>query len=84
MLLRTPNLKKRVSNNQGQILVEYLLLLVIAIACATLITNALIKRGDDGNRGVIVKQWDKIIHILGNDVPDCAKQKDFKTANCPP
>ncbi|MBC7465847.1 MAG: hypothetical protein H7256_07630 [Bdellovibrio sp.] len=84
MLLRTPNLKKATPNNKGQILVEYLLLLVIAIACATLITKGLVGRGDDANRGIIVKQWDKIIRILGNDVPDCAKQKDFKTANCPP
>lgn len=70
-------------NNKGQILVEYLLLMVIAIACATLITKQLVSR-DANKTGILIKQWDKIIHTIGNDVPDCAKQKDFSTANCPP
>jgi hypothetical protein len=58
--------------------------MVIAIACATLITKGFIGRGDGASRGAIINQWDKIIHSIGNDIPDCANQKDFKTANCPP
>lgn len=71
-------------NSSGQILVEYLLLMVIAVACATLLIKALVGRGDDSNRGMVIKQWDRIIHVIGNDLPDCEKQTDFGTANCPP
>ncbi|MFZ3230609.1 MAG: hypothetical protein WA160_10430 [Pseudobdellovibrio sp.] len=75
--------KKIIFNQNGQVLVEYLLLMVIAVACAAILTKGLVGRSDT-NTGIIIKQWDKIIHILGNDLPDCAKQKDFASANCPP
>lgn len=75
--------KPFLKNNRGQILVEYMLLMVIAVGIATFLTKAFIGRGEDANRGMIIKQWDKIITILGNDLPDCAKQTDFGTANCP-
>ena len=71
-------------NKSGQILVEYMLLMVIAVGCATLLVKGLIGRGDEGSRGAIIQQWDRILHIIGNDLPDCAKQTDFNTANCPP
>lgn len=69
-------------NNKGQILVEYLLLMVIAIACATILTKKLISRGS--NPGYIIQMWNKVIVIIGNDLPDCANQTDFSKANCPP
>ncbi|OFZ31336.1 MAG: hypothetical protein A2622_01745 [Bdellovibrionales bacterium RIFCSPHIGHO2_01_FULL_40_29] len=72
-------------NNKGQILVEYLLLMVIAITCATILTKQLIGRGSDAsNQGHIIRVWDRIIKTIGNDVPDCANQTDFNNANCPP
>ncbi len=78
--------KHRFLNNQaGQILVEYLLLMVIAVACATLLVKGLVGRGAEGSgRGIIVQQWDRILHIIGNDLPDCSKQTNFGTPNCPP
>ena len=70
-------------NRRGQILVEYLLLLVIAVGLATLLTKKLIGRGD--SPGIIINQWDKILKVIGNDLPDCAKQTNFsQKANCPP
>ncbi|MBC7420018.1 MAG: hypothetical protein H7328_04755 [Bdellovibrio sp.] len=79
--------KPRFLNNQtGQILVEYLLLMVIAIACATILTKSLVGRGSEGSKsgqGMIIKQWDRILHVIGNDIPDCAKQTSFGTPNCP-
>lgn len=66
----------------GQILVEYLLLMVIAVACAALLIKGLVGRGDDGQRGVIIKQWHKVIQIIGNDLPDCSKQSNFSKPNC--
>ena len=71
------------NNRRGQILIEYMLLMVIAVGIATFLTKAFIGRGEDTKRGMIIKQWDKIITILGNDLPDCAKQTDFSSPNCP-
>ncbi len=80
-----PHFKSLLKNQAGQILVEYLLLMVIAIACATLMIKALVGRGETGsNRGMITKQWDRILHVIGHDLPDCAKQTDFTNPNCPP
>lgn len=80
--LATPKIRKLVRNSKGQILVEYLLLMVIAIGCGTLLTKGLVGRSGEG--GTIIKQWDRIIKIIGHDVPDCANQTNFDTPNCKP
>jgi hypothetical protein len=72
------------SNRRGQILVEYILLMVISVSCAALLTKALVGRGDDGQRGIVIKQWDKILKVIGNDLPDCSNQADFGKPSCPP
>ncbi len=77
-----PNFRSRLSQ-QGQVLVEYLLLMVIAVSCATILTTQLVGRGDGKKQGMIIKAWDKILKTIGNDLPDC-KQPNYATANCPP
>jgi len=77
-----PRKKNLLKNNRGQILVEYLLLMVIAIGCATLLVTKLVSR-NEARPGIIVKTWSKLIQDIGHDVPDCSKQTDFSTANCP-
>ena len=62
----------RLKNNSGQVLVEYLLLMVIAIGCATLLTKTLVNR-DVAKPGIIVDAWSKILKNIGDDLPDCAK-----------
>jgi len=74
--------KNKAANNKGQILVEYLLLMVIAVACATLLTKSLIGRGDSST-GMIIKAWNGILKNISNDLPDCENQTDFSTPNCP-
>lgn len=71
-------------NRRGQVIVEYLLIMVLMVAIAAALTKRLVGRGDDeDNQGVIVKSWSRIIKAIGNDLPDCAKQTNFGTANCP-
>lgn len=60
-----PSLKK----NSGQVVVEYVLLLVIAVAMAALITKELVKRDPD-NPGILVEKWDSILKTIGEDLPD--------------
>lgn len=74
---------KSVSNNKGQILIEYILLLLISVSLATILVKQLVGRGDT-EQGIIISSWSKIIKSLGNDLPDCPNQKDFSKPNCPP
>lgn len=63
-------------HQRGQVLVEYLLLMVIAIGFATLLTKSLINRegsaaGNYQKTGIIIKAWDKILQEIATDLPDC-------------
>lgn len=69
-------------NQKGQILVEYLLLMVIALGCVTLLSKALIGRSDT-SAGIVIKAWHSILRNVANDLPDCANQTDMSSANCP-
>lgn len=70
-------------NNKGQILIEYILLLLITVSAAVILTKGLVGRRDSvENSGVLIKSWHKIITAIGNDLPDCSDQKDFKSPNC--
>lgn len=60
---------KSLLSNQGQVVVEYVLLLVIAVALAALITRELVQRDAD-NPGILVKKWDDILKTIGDDLPD--------------
>lgn len=72
------------SSHSGQIIVEYMLLLLIAVVLATILVSKLVgKRGDRDNAGALIKSWDGIIQSIGNDLPDCPTQSDFKKPNCP-
>ena len=81
----TKPFNRRTLNNQsGQILVEYILLLLIAVSCAMILTTSLVgRRSDISDSGILIKSWHKIITAIGNDLPDCPNQTDFESANCP-
>lgn len=75
---------KNLRNQSGQILVEYILLLLIAVSCAMILTTALVgRRADVDNSGILIKSWHKIITAIGNDIPDCPHQTNFSSPNCP-
>ena len=56
-------------NQRGQIVVEYILLLVIMVGVATLLTKKLINRSPD-NPGVITGTWARMNSAIGNDIID--------------
>lgn len=59
-------------NNRGQIVVEYVLLLVIAVGLAALLTRQLVSRSTD-DAGIITAKWNAILTAIGNDLPDQRK-----------
>ncbi|HEY8272362.1 MAG TPA: hypothetical protein VIG33_15835 [Pseudobdellovibrionaceae bacterium] len=67
--MKTSALRKNRRKNNGQVVVEYVLLLVIAVAIAALITKELVQR-DPENPGILVEKWDSILKTIGEDLPD--------------
>ncbi|MGZ3690675.1 MAG: hypothetical protein ACXVAX_04190 [Pseudobdellovibrio sp.] len=65
-------MKSLTRKNKGQVIVEYLLLMVIAVALATLLTKQLVNRST-GSPGIIIKAWNDILINIAKDVPDCTK-----------
>ncbi|WII72315.1 hypothetical protein QJS83_00345 [Bdellovibrio sp. 22V] len=53
----------------GQIVVEYVLLLVIAVSVAALLVSQLVSRSED-DPGVLTAKWQSILTTIGEDVPD--------------
>jgi hypothetical protein len=49
--------------------VEYILLLVIAVGLAALLSKQLVSRNMD-DPGIITSKWDQILKAIGNDLPD--------------
>ncbi|WP_413294730.1 hypothetical protein ACLSU7_06410 [Bdellovibrio sp. HCB185ZH] len=60
-------------NKRGQIVVEYVLLLVIATGVAALLVSQLVSRNTD-KPGVLTAQWQLILNAVGSDVPDSNKK----------
>lgn len=62
-----------VRNNQsGQIVLEYVLLLVIAVGVAATLTTLLVSRNPEST-GMIVSKWNQIIQTIGDDTADDLK-----------
>ncbi len=57
---------KKLKSNKGQIIVEYMLLLVIAVAVATLIVSQVSSRSET-NPGFLIVKWRQIIQAIGTD-----------------
>ena len=71
-------------NTRGQVVVEYLLIMVFMVAIAATLTKTLVGRGDnESSQGFIIKSWSSIIQVIGNDLPDCHKQNNHTNPNCP-
>ncbi len=54
---------------RGQVVVEYVLLLVVAVAIFGLAMKSCVSRQED-DAGVVIQFWDDMIKILGSDFAD--------------
>lgn len=66
--------KRTLRNERGQIIVEYVLLLVFAVTIAMLITRAMVSR-DPGNPGFVVQAWHAALTQIGSDKADDIKRE---------
>ena len=55
----------------GQVVVEYVLLLSIAVALALIVVTGLVKRDDQDpeNSGALIRQWQRLQNQIAEDVP---------------
>lgn len=61
--------KRQTGQNKGQIVVEYILLLIVAVSLAALIVRVLVHRDPD-NPGAVIKAWTGIVEFISDDKPD--------------
>lgn len=59
-------------NQKGQIVVEYVLLLVVAVSISAMLVSNLVSRDPD-NPGLLSSKWHSILMTIGDDVPDQKK-----------
>ena len=62
---------------KGQILVEYILLLIVAVAVASLMISAMVSRNPE-DPGFLISKWDKILRFIGADAADDVKRDEGK------
>ena len=65
-------LKKHTRSSQrGQILFEYILILVLVIGIAKILIDGLVKRSqDEDERGVVIKTWVNLSDAIAEDPAD--------------
>lgn len=60
------------SNPRGQIVIEYVLLLVVGVSIAMLITSQMVSRSEE-SPGFLIRKWYAMIKVIGEDTPDDLK-----------
>lgn len=55
--------------NKGQLIVEYILLIVVVVMIATLLQSRLVGRGA-GGVGIIISKWSALTTLVGQDMGD--------------
>lgn len=58
----------RYRQQQGQIIIEYILLLVVIVGLGAFILRAMVSR-DEENPGFLIEQWSDVIKQIGEDDP---------------
>lgn len=60
---------RRSRRQGGQVLIEYILLLVITTGIAAILVKALASRSED-SPGLIIEKWKKVGEEIGKDLPE--------------
>ncbi len=54
--------------NSGQIVVEYVLLLIVVVTISGIIVKGVVQR-DKGDPGFLIQAWNSLIQTIGSDTP---------------
>lgn len=58
-----------IRNRRGQIVIEYILLLVVAVTISAVLIRGLANRSD-ASPGLVVEKWRKVEAEIGGEMPD--------------
>ena len=61
--------------NTGQVVLEYVLLIVVGLAIVMTISNVMVSRNPN-DTGILMKFWRNIIVEIGEDLPETIKQEE--------
>ncbi len=62
------SIRQVINNDRGQVVVEYVLLLIVLVSVATTIVGSLI--GSTGNPGTVIKAWNSLLLTIAQDLPE--------------
>lgn len=68
-LITMKAISKNTRSSKGQVALEYILLLVVAVGIALFLTRSLVYRSAD-EPGMIIKAWHSITEAIGSDTAD--------------
>ena len=57
------------TNQNGQVVVEYVLLLIVAVSLALIMTRLMVRR-DPGDPGFVIRAWQQILTEIAQDQPE--------------
>jgi hypothetical protein len=69
---RRSSLKASGRGRRGQVVLEYILLLIISVTMAFIITRMMVGR-DEGNSGFVIVTWQNLLTEIGQDRPDATR-----------
>lgn len=72
LVYRSPkkrNGKRPKRQDTGQIVVEYVLLMIVAVTISALVMRSCVSRQED-QAGVIIQLWDTMVRTIGVDTAD--------------
>ena len=52
--------------SQGQIVIEYVLLMIVAVLLAAMLVSQVVSRNTE-SPGFLIKKWDQIVRTIGSD-----------------
>ena len=56
-------------NQRGQIVVEYVLILIVLVTIAGTLVKGIVGRGED-NPGMVIRVWNNLLVTIATDLPD--------------
>ncbi len=72
-MAHAPNLKRQ----SGQVVIEYVLILVVLVTIGTFIVSRMIGR-DPQEPGFVIASWNSIAGVIANDNPDSNNNPKFQ------
>lgn len=76
-----PPCEIRRRHQRGQIVIEYILLLIITVAIGAILVRGLANRSE-GETGLVVDKWRSIQEEIGKDLPDRCAEGSSGASNC--